>query len=173
LIFTAYADGLFDLAGRLVPCALGSAGVVDAVVKREGDGASPAGLWPLRRVLWRLDRGGAPVTGLEARALAPADGWCDAPGDPFYNRPVTLPHGARAETLWREDRLYDLIVVLGHNDNPVVPTAGSAIFLHLAAPGDAPTHGCIALARPHLETLLALAGPGDALKISAAPSTAR
>ena len=67
--------------------------------------------------------------------------------------------------MWRDDDLYDLVVILGHNDDPVVPGAGSAIFLHLARPGYDPTEGCVALARADLEALLAEAQPGDALEI--------
>jgi L,D-peptidoglycan transpeptidase YkuD (ErfK/YbiS/YcfS/YnhG family) len=166
MIFTAHADGRLDLDGRIVRCALGKAGVVAGRDKREGDGASPAGTWPLRLVLYRPDRGGAPTTRLPVRALTRLDGWCEAPEDENYNRLVSLPHGASAEGLWREDGLYDLIVVLGHNDAPVVRGAGSAIFLHLARADYAPTRGCVALARPDLEALLAAARPGDALAIS-------
>jgi L,D-peptidoglycan transpeptidase YkuD (ErfK/YbiS/YcfS/YnhG family) len=110
--------------------------------------------------------GGPPATRLPVRALTPLDGWCEAPDDENYNRLVSLPHGASAERLWREDGLYDLIAVLGHNDAPVVPGAGSAIFLHLARADYGPTRGCVALARPDLEALLAAACPGDALAIS-------
>jgi L,D-peptidoglycan transpeptidase YkuD (ErfK/YbiS/YcfS/YnhG family) len=166
MTFAAYADGRFDLAGRWTRCALGSSGVVPAAVKREGDGASPAGAWPLRRVLYRADRRPAPPTALPAQALRPDDGWCDAPDHAAYNRPVRLPYPASAEPLWRDDGLYDLIVVLGHNDDPVVPGAGSAIFLHLARSDFAPTQGCIALAPDDLERLLRLARPGDVLVIS-------
>ena len=135
--------------------------------KREGDGASPAGLWPLRRVLWRPDRGSAPVARLPHAPIAPDDGWCDAPGAPDYNQPVKLPYAASAEALWREDRIYDLIVVLGYNDTPVVPRAGSAIFLHLARPDFSPTEGCVAVEPGDLIHLLAHARPGDALRIRA------
>jgi L,D-peptidoglycan transpeptidase YkuD (ErfK/YbiS/YcfS/YnhG family) len=168
MTFIAYADGGFDLGGRRVRCALGPAGVTPAAAKREGDGASPAGAWPLRRVIYRPDRRPAPQTELPVQALAPDDGWCDAPADPAYNRPVTLPYPASAEQLWREDAVYDLIVILGHNDDPVVPGAGSAIFLHLARTDYAPTHGCVALAARDLEALLREARPGDVLVISAA-----
>ena len=164
MIFTAYADGWIELPRRLARCALGRAGVAAAGAKREGDGASPAGLWPLRRVLWRPDRGAAPASRLPLQAIAPGDGWCDAPDDPAYNRPVTLPYGAGAEALWRDDRVYDLII-LGFNDSPVVPGAGSAIFVHLARLDFGPTEGCIALGGSDLVHLLAHARPGDSLRI--------
>ena len=167
MIFIANANGKLDVAGRIVACALGSAGVIAAADKREGDGASPAGVWPLREVIYRPDRGAAPDTGLPVRTMRPDDGWCDDPRDPAYNRPVTLPHPASAERLWREDGVYDLVVVLSHNDDPPVPGLGSAIFLHIAQPDYAATEGCVAVARSDLEALLALARPGDALEIKA------
>jgi L,D-peptidoglycan transpeptidase YkuD (ErfK/YbiS/YcfS/YnhG family) len=165
MIFTAFSDGRFDLAGRTTRCALGKGGVIAAADKREGDGKSPLGVWPIRRVLYRPDRGGAPDTGLSVEGLKPEDGWCDAPGDRAYNRLVAHPYPASAERLWREDHVYDLLVILGHNDDPVVPGAGSAIFLHLAREGYAPTEGCVALSRDDLQGLLARAGPGDAVAI--------
>ena len=165
MIFVARANGSFDLAGRGVRCALGRAGIVLAADKREGDGASPAGVWPLRRLLYRADRGGPPATALAAAPIAADDGWCDAPADPAYNRAVKLPYPASAEQMWREDEVYDLVVVLGHNDDPPVRGLGSAIFLHLAKPDYAPTHGCVAVARADLEALLAKAQPGDAVEI--------
>ncbi|HEY5105420.1 MAG TPA: L,D-transpeptidase family protein [Caulobacteraceae bacterium] len=168
MIFTAYADGRFDLAGQTVRCAVGAAGVVAASDKREGDGASPAGVWPLRELFYRPDRGPAPPTALPAYALAHDQGWCDDPGDEGYNRKVALPYPARCESLWREDGLYDLIVLLGYNDRPVVKGAGSAIFLHIAQDDFAPTQGCVALSREAMHRLLAIAALGDALAISLA-----
>ena len=163
--YVATADGWLKVGEARVRCALGPAGVVPAVDKREGDGASPAGVWPIRRVLYRPDRGRAPATALPVAAIAPDDGWCDAPDDPAYNRPVKLPYPASAERMWRDDHLYDLVVVLGHNDDPPKPGLGSAIFLHLAKPDYAPTHGCMAVARADLEALLRDAKPGDAVEI--------
>lgn len=165
--FTAWADGRFVFAGREVQCALGRSGVVAADAKREGDGATPLAPMPMRRVFWRPDRGAAPVTGLPVQAIERADGWCDAPADPAYNRPVTLPYPASAERMWRDDGLYDLVVELGWNDAPPVPHLGSAIFLHCARQDWAPTEGCIALAKPDLEAALALAGPGSAVEVRA------
>jgi L,D-peptidoglycan transpeptidase YkuD (ErfK/YbiS/YcfS/YnhG family) len=163
--FTAAADGWFDLGDRKARCALGKGGVKPAADKREGDGASPAGVWPIRRVLYRPDKGPAPATALPVQPIAPDDGWCDAPDDRDYNRPIKLPHSASFERMWRDDDLYDLVVVLGHNDDPPAPQKGSCIFLHLARPDFAPTEGCVALTRGDLEDLLRRAKPGDALEI--------
>jgi L,D-peptidoglycan transpeptidase YkuD (ErfK/YbiS/YcfS/YnhG family) len=167
-VFTAFSDGRLQLDGGMVRCAIGKGGVVPADEKREGDGKSPLGVWPLRRALYRPDRGPAPATGLPVAPIGPDDGWCDDPADPAYNRPVTLPYPASAERLWREDAVYDLIVVLGHNDDPPVAALGSAIFLHLARPDFSGTEGCVALARPDLLALLAAAEPGDAVQIAEA-----
>ncbi len=146
--------------GRRFRCAIGRGGVVRE--KREGDGGTPVGVWPMRRLLYRPDRlDGPPATGLPVRAIDPTDGWCDDPADPNYNRPVALPYPASHETLWREDHLYDLIVVLGHNDDPPVPGAGSAIFLHVAHPDYEPTAGCLALARDDLLSALPHFTPGS------------
>ena len=166
MIFTATAAGILDIDGHPVRCALGPAGVVPAQAKREGDGASPAGVWPIREVLYRPDRGPPPATAFRLRAMSEADGWCDDPADPAYNRPVQLPYPASAETMWRDDELYDIVVILGHNDDPAVPAMGSAIFLHVAKPGYPPTQGCVAIARRDLEALLDIAKPGDAVEIA-------
>jgi L,D-peptidoglycan transpeptidase YkuD (ErfK/YbiS/YcfS/YnhG family) len=173
MIFTAFAVGEGEdrsqgevvWRGHRVRCALGKGGVKPAAEKREGDGASPIGAWPLRRVLYRPDKGPPPQTALPIEAIGPDDGWCDAPLDPGYNRPVAMPYSTSAERMWRDDGLYDLVVVLGHNDDPVIPGAGSAIFLHLARPDFGPTEGCVAVARADMEALLAAAGPGDVLEI--------
>ena len=149
---------------RRYRCALGKSGIV--ADKREGDGGTPVGRFPLRQVFYRPDRLAVPpVTALPVRAIAPTDGWCDAPDDPAYNRPVTLPYPASAETMWREDAVYDVVVVLGHNDDPPVPGRGSCIFLHVARPGYAPTEGCVALALPDLLAVLADCRPGDCLSV--------
>lgn len=139
------------------PCAVGRGGVRGN--KCEGDGATPAGAWPLRRVLYRADRLQVPRTALDCTPIARDQGWCDDPADEHYNAPVRLPYPARHERLWREEEIYDCVVVLGYNDRPAVPGAGSAIFLHLARPDFAPTAGCVALRRRDLLSYLARATP--------------
>jgi L,D-peptidoglycan transpeptidase YkuD (ErfK/YbiS/YcfS/YnhG family) len=162
----AIGRGTLSWSERTVPCTLGRGGV--RLDKREGDGATPVGRFAFRRVLWRPDRfDAAPRTALPTQALAPQDGWCDWPDDPLYNRPVRLPYPARHERLWRDDALYDLIVILGHNDDPVVPHAGSAVFMHLARADGGPTDGCIGLARADLLALLARLDPASAVAVLA------
>lgn len=167
MIFTARSDGSFEGPEISCRCVLGRSGVIAADDKREGDGASPLGLWPIRRVLYRADRIARPDTALPVSAIQPDDGWCDAPGDPAYNQPVRLPYRASAEALWREDGVYDIVVVLGHNDDPPVSSMGSAIFLHLARPEGSPTQGCVALQMGDLLQVLKVAEPGALLAIAA------
>ena len=115
-----------------------------------------------------------PRTALPIAPLSPDDGWCDDPAHPLYNRPLRLPHDARHEELWRVDHVYDLIVILGHNDAPVVPGLGSAVFLHVAQPNYAPTAGCVAVAAGDLLTILAGVGKRTRLRVPpAAASPAR
>ncbi len=146
-------DGWLTMPGMRVPVVLGHGGV--RIDKREGDGATPVGLLPLRRVLYRADRVRRPVAAVPVSPLAPQDGWCDDPSDRHYNQAVTLPFDARHEALWRGDGVYDVIGVLGWNDAPVVRGAGSAIFLHVSRPDGAPTEGCVALPLPELLAVLA------------------
>ena len=148
-----YPDGRLVMGRDEYRAALGRAGINRH--KQEGDEATPMGLLPLRRVLFRADRLARPDCAVPAEPLAPEDGFCDDPFHADYNRMVRLPHPARHEALWRADGVYDIIGVLGWNDAPVVRNAGSAIFLHVARSDMAPTEGCIALKLPDLRRLLA------------------
>jgi L,D-peptidoglycan transpeptidase YkuD (ErfK/YbiS/YcfS/YnhG family) len=140
---------LGDLQWR---CALGRSGI--AADKVEGDGKTPMGRFPIRRLFYRPDRVRDIACAFPIQPMSPADGWCDAPGDPAYNRLVTRPYPASHEAMWREDALYDLVLVIGHNDDPVVSGKGSAVFLHLARPDFGPTEGCVAFARADFIRLL-------------------
>ena len=151
-IISVSPTGHLKWRGKTYRCAVGRGGI--GATKREGDHASPLGCFAFRKILFRADRISAPQSGLSVSALSPSDGWCDAPNDPAYNQAVSLPYPASAETLWRDDSVYDLIVVLGHNDSPVVPGCGSAIFLPVAQPNFAPTDGCVAMARGDLLEVL-------------------
>jgi len=135
------------------PVTIGASGI--RTHKIEGDHGTPVGALRLRKVLYRADRVARPTTHLPIEPIAPTDGWCDDASHADYNRAVTLPHPARHERLWRDDHVYDLCVVLGHNDAPPVKGLGSAIFMHLPPADNHPTEGCIALPEEHLRALLA------------------
>ncbi len=151
--------------GKRYRCALGAAGVLRS--KQEGDSATPIGAFPLRRLFYRPDRLEPPATSLPVMPLTPDLGWCDDPESADYNQLVTLPHPARHEKLWRDDGLYDLIVVIGYNDNPAVAGHGSAIFMHIAKPDYAGTEGCVAFARDDILEILTGLSPETRIEIAA------
>jgi L,D-peptidoglycan transpeptidase YkuD (ErfK/YbiS/YcfS/YnhG family) len=155
--------GTLRLGNLRVPCALGWSGVTHA--KREGDGGTPAGRYALLEVRYRPDRVRRPTTALPLRRSRPRDGWCDGKGDRNYNRPVELPYPASAETMWRDDAVYDIVVILDWNLRPRRQGGGSAIFFHLARPGFTPTEGCIAITLADMRKILARLKPGAAIAV--------
>lgn len=144
--------GLLAAGNLVMQCALGKGGI--SAFKREGDGATPLAAMRLLHGYRRGDRGSLPASPLGLRRIRPLDGWCDAPGDANYNRPVHLPCRASHEVMWRQDHLYDVCIVMDWNMRPRRRGCGSAIFFHLARPGYAPTEGCIALRRADMARLL-------------------
>jgi len=150
---------------KTIPCAIGRYGACLAEDKAEGDGCTPLGSWPIKGVLFHPGRS-APPAGLTLpwRWVRDHDGWSDDPADPSYNRPVRLPHPFSSETLARNDPLYDVIVVLGHNDAPPEPGKGSAIFFHVWNEGK-PTEGCVAIARDEMDLILPDLTPDDLIDI--------
>ena len=152
-------------AGRRFPCSLGRGGIVPADAKREGDLATPAGVWRLTGGYWRADRLPCPAPALPLEPLGPQRGWGEDPEDPRYNCPVLHPHSFPADRMRRGDPLYDICIVTDHNQRPVVPGAGSAIFVHLWRGPRRPTAGCIAFRRPDLEWILARWTPRSRLVI--------
>lgn len=168
-VIRVFRSGLDPRRGHLVagalilPCALGRSGIVRS--KREGDGGTPAGRHRVLGGFYRADRLPRGTTRLAVRRLRPDDGWCDAPGDRRYNRPVRLPVRVSHERMWREDGLYDIVLDLGWNRGPVRRGRGSAIFLHCAKPGFPPTEGCVALERAALRRLLGRLGPGTVVAV--------
>jgi L,D-peptidoglycan transpeptidase YkuD (ErfK/YbiS/YcfS/YnhG family) len=144
-------------------CAFGKGGFSNN--KREGDGATPIGIFALRECLYRADKLQPPHTGLPLRIISQDDGWCDAPQNALYNRQIKRPFDASHEELWRADDVYDLIIPMGYNDAPVVPGMGSAIFMHVARPNYEPTEGCIALSLADWQQLLPLLGPDTQIEI--------
>jgi L,D-peptidoglycan transpeptidase YkuD (ErfK/YbiS/YcfS/YnhG family) len=146
-----------------LPVALGRSGV--KANKREGDGATPRGCFRLKRLWWRADRHPRPTTRLPVRRIMPQDGWCENPADRRYNMPVNVPPGSKADRLARKDGLYDFIIEIDHNTRPRVAGRGSAVFIHVARPGFAPTAGCVALTMNSLRRLLARVGPRTSIMV--------
>lgn len=123
--------------------------------KREGDGGSPRGRFRIVGGFYRPDRFRTrPRAGFPLLPLRPDDGWCDDPADRNYNRPVHCPYPKSHEAMWRDDHVYDVVLVLDFNLRPRVRNGGSAIFFHLARPDFRPTAGCLALSRADMLKLL-------------------
>jgi L,D-peptidoglycan transpeptidase YkuD (ErfK/YbiS/YcfS/YnhG family) len=152
------------IAGAVrLPVALGRAGI--KADKREGDGATPAGRFHPLRLWWRADRLMRPATRLPVRRIRPGDAWCEDPEDRRYNRPFTRSADEPGDRLRRADGLYDLIVEIDHNWRPRVAGRGSAVFIHVARGGLAPTAGCIALKRNDLLALLRSLSPTTQIEV--------
>ena len=155
--------GCASLGQRRWRCTVGAGGIREDKV--EGDSATPVGEFPLRRIYFRNDRVVLPKTGLPARPINEHDGWCDDPRSPTYNRLVRIPNEWSHEKMWREDGLYDLVVVVGYNDDPPEGEWGSAIFLHIARDDYAGTQGCVAFSRDDLLELLPLLNRETRLRV--------
>ena len=112
------------------------------------------GCFAIREVLYRPDREEAPDTTIPVAPLEPSSAWCVDPADEGYNQQVALPYEGASETLWRDDGIYDIVVVLGYNDRPIIPGCGSAIFLHVADDEYGATKGGISLSREDLLRLI-------------------
>jgi L,D-peptidoglycan transpeptidase YkuD (ErfK/YbiS/YcfS/YnhG family) len=168
-VLTVQADsadsslGWASLGEKRWRCVVGAGGVREDKV--EGDAATPVGEFPLRRIYFRNDRLVLPKVRLPARPIGEHDGWCDDPRSPAYNRLVRIPNEWSHEKMWREDGLYDVVVVVGYNDDPPEGEWGSAIFLHIARDDMSPTQGCVAFARSDLLELLPLIGPDTRLRV--------
>lgn len=148
--------GTIRIGSLTFPCALGRGGI--SADKREGDGATPLCVMHPLAVYYRADCRipGLMQTQLPKIAIREDDGWCDTPGDRRYNRPVRMPYPANHERMQRDDRLYNVCIVLDWNMQPTLRNRGSAIFMHIARPGLKPTEGCIAVEPRVMSRLLPL-----------------
>lgn len=142
------------LNDKIYPCVLGKKSVTKD--KKEGDKSTPYGEFPVRKVFFRADRIGNKLEHLKipTQIINKDDGWCDDSLSPEYNKYVKLPFQYSHEKLWREDHLYDIILVIGYNDQPVVSEKGSAIFLHIKSPETKSTAGCVAFSEKNLIEIL-------------------
>ena len=153
-IFVDTSKRILRMGDQEYQCTIGKNGVVSEQNGREGDGKTPLGIYKLRYGLYRTDRITLPNKILTFWPIREDDGWCDDPTGDAYNQPVRLPYDARAEKLWRDSYVYDVIIVLSHNDNPPIANMGSAVFLHIAKEDYAPTEGCVAISRDDMLALI-------------------
>ena len=133
-------------------CALGSAGVKKKT--KEGDNITPKGIFKIIKIYYRPDKIKKITTLIKKIKIKKNMGWCDDPRSRFYNKQIKLPSKYNHERLYRKDNLYDLILVLNYNINPIIKNKGSAIFIHIAKKKYEPTSGCIALKKKDLVELL-------------------
>ena len=158
-----YHGGFIYWPSGMARAAVGAGGVRSD--KKEGDRATPPGMFALPFGMYREDRIHLPNTALPMIPLREVHAWVDDPNDPKYNQLVELPYPSRTERLWRTDGIYDLLVVVGYNMNPTRPGASSAIFLHIARPNFSPTDGCVAVSRSILLKLVTVLSTESTLTI--------
>ena len=144
-------------------CAIGKNGIKKKI--QEGDFVTPKGTFTLKKVYYREDRIKNLKTKLKKIKIKINMAWCDDPKNKFYNKQIKLPSRYSYEKLYRKDRIYDIIITLDYNINPIIKNKGSAIFLHIAKKNYKPTAGCIALKKEDLMHLLSVIKKDNKIKI--------
>ena len=135
-----------------VKCALGKRGI--NLKKKEGDFITPIGLYKIKYILYRKDRIKKIQSKLRKIIIKKNMGWCDDPKSKQYNKLIKLPFSYSYEQLFKKENIYDIILVLNYNMNPVKKDKGSAIFVHVAKKNYEKTRGCIAVKKPDLLKIL-------------------
>ena len=130
-----------------VKCAIGKKGI--GYKKKEGDLLTPKGEFKIKYILYRRDRLKI-LTKLKKRVIKKDMGWCDDPKSKNYNKLIKLPFNYHHEKLYRKENIYDIILVLNYNMNPIIRNKGSAIFIHVAKKNFKKTEGCVAIKKKDL-----------------------
>jgi L,D-peptidoglycan transpeptidase YkuD (ErfK/YbiS/YcfS/YnhG family) len=133
-------------------CALGKAGV--GKKRFEGDNITPKGTHKIIQIYYRKDRIKKISSKFKLIKINKNMGWCNDPRSEKYNQLIKLPSKYTHERLFRKDNLYDLILVLNYNINPIIKNKGSAIFMHIAKKKYKKTAGCIGLKKSDLLKLI-------------------
>jgi L,D-peptidoglycan transpeptidase YkuD (ErfK/YbiS/YcfS/YnhG family) len=144
-------------------CSLGKNGVTKNKV--EGDKCTPSGIYKLKQVFYRADRIKKITTNLKKIKIKKNMGWCDDSSSKKYNHLIKIPNKFSHEKLYRKDHIYDIIVVLNYNMNPVIKKKGSAIFVHIAKKNYSKTLGCIGLKKNDLLEILNKVKKNNKIKI--------
>ena len=143
-------------------CVLGQSGIKKN--KKEGDNATPKGIFSLGKIYYRADRIKKINTYFKCRIIKKYMGWCNDPRDLNYNKEFDLRSNKRGEKLFRKDHKYDIFITINYNTNPIVPNMGSAIFLHVTK-NYKPTAGCIAITIKNFLILTKFIKPKTKIKI--------
>ena len=140
--------------GYKLKCSIGKSGITSS--KKEGDFATPKGLFKLGLLYYRKDRVKLTKCLIKKKAIKKNMGWCDDSKSKKYNREIILPFKYTAEKLYRKDRIYDFFINIKYNYSPTIKKKGSAIFLHNANKKYKPTKGCIAIQKKDFIKILPL-----------------
>ena len=143
---------ILKISKYIFKCTLGKNGVTKK--KEEGDLKTPEGVFYLRYIMYRSDKIKKPKTNLPTYIIKKNHICCDDPKNSFYNKILDIKNSNLTEKLWRKDILYDILIVIGYNDGPIIKGKGSAIFLHLCEKKYKPTKGCIAIEKKNMIKLL-------------------
>ena len=146
-----------------VKCAVGKRGIKRK--KKEGDLSTPKGTFQVKKVYYRHDKVKNLKTIFKKIVITKNMGWCDDPRSNRYNKLIKYPFKYKSEKLFRADNIYDIILVLNFNMNPVKKDKGSAIFIHVAKRKFNPTKGCVALEKKELRKLLKTLKKNSKIKI--------
>jgi L,D-peptidoglycan transpeptidase YkuD (ErfK/YbiS/YcfS/YnhG family) len=133
-------------------CAVGKRGI--SIKKKEGDKITPRGTFLIKYVLFRKDRVSNLKTSLRKVSIKHNMGWCNDIKSKFYNKLIKFPFLFNAEKLYLKTNIYDIVIVINFNMNPVVKNKGSAIFLHIARQQYKKTEGCIAVTKKDMKLIL-------------------
>tara|TARA_B100000963_G_scaffold360312_1_gene390712 strand:- start:2201 stop:2701 length:501 start_codon:yes stop_codon:yes gene_type:complete len=133
-------------------CAIGKRGIGNK--KKEGDKITPQGLFKIKFVLYRKDRVKNLRTKLKKKNITKNMCWCDDPNSKKYNQLIYLPSKFTHEKLFKKEKIYDIILVINYNMNPVKKNKGSAIFIHIASQNFKKTEGCVAISKFSLIKIL-------------------
>jgi len=136
-----------------IRCTLGKKGITKN--KWEGDLKTPRGIFKFKKIFYRKDRVNLFKSSIKKKIIKKNIGWCDDVKSNHYNKEIRFPFGGSAEKLWRKDNIYDLIIVINYNLNPIKKNKGSAIFLHISKKNYSPTKGCIAINKKDMLDLVA------------------
>ena len=135
-----------------IKCAVGKRGI--GIKKKEGDLITPKGLYKIKFLLFRKERLKNLKTKIKKLVIKKNMGWCNDSRSKNYNKLITFPFTYGYEKLFRQDNIYDVILVLDYNINPIRKNKGSAIFIHIAKKNYKNTAGCIAISKTHLKKII-------------------